>query len=268
MLSIQREMRRPDAETPEQSSDATEARSKREKPDYDALVKQRNESIKAKVGGMWAGLKKGWGAVKEGGGKAWDFTISLDKRGAHRLGQAADAGVEAGRAVGRTAMAGAESVGAGARFVGEKAVELGQDIRQGARTAAELSEEAVVSGIQATVDTGKYLYKEGKETAEMAMEGINKGIEAAGKKYNEVKLGIRERFAKAREAILNRVEMAKYRAEQRKLNEFRTKEAEFAALAGVSEQRMAEIKARTEQRLAAKGISRAESEPSESGMAA
>jgi hypothetical protein len=261
MLSLNAEMRRPDAEMGEQAPDAPEARPKREKPDYDALAQERTANLKTKTTGLWGRLKNGFGAAK-------DFVLTIDKRAAYRAGQAADAGMDAGRAVGRTAVAGVEAVGAGAKFVGDKAVELGQDIRQGARAAAEFGEEKVVSGIVATVDAGKYVYEQGKKGAEMTMEGINRGIEAVGNRYTEVKTGIRERFTKAREAILGTVEMIQYKAEQRKLNEFRAKEAEFAALAGISEQRMAEIKARAEQRLAAKGISSAESEPSEAGIAA
>lgn len=257
--------------------------SKREKPDFNALAQQRVEAVKTKTGSKWEGIKKGFA-------KARDFVLTIDSRTAYRAGQAKDAGVAGAEAVGRTAVAGAEKFGAGtAHVVGktremgeaatdfagdvlvagiDKTIDTGKALGRGAKATAEFGVGVAVLGVEAGVKGGKLVYEKGRQTAEAARDGIDRGVEAAHNKYTEVRTGIKERFAKAREAVLVTKEWAKFQAEQVKHNAYKALAESFEAKRGSSQEKMAEIQMRAAKVLESRGISREESEPSEYQVAA
>jgi len=227
--------------------------SRRERPDFGALAQQRVEAVKSKTESRWSLIKKGFATAR-------DFVLTLDARTAYRAGQAKDAGVAGAEAVGRTAVAGAEATAAGAKYAGGKAVEAGQAVGRGARATAEFGAGAAVAGAEAVAEGGKYVYAKGQQGAEMAMEGISRGVEAAKNKYTEIRTGITERYSKAKELALSTVEGIQFAAEQKKFNEYKAQEAIFAARAALSQDRMAEIQRRATERLGASGISPEESQ--------
>lgn len=244
-----------ETERPEPS----ESRSGRERPDFSALAQQRVESFTQK--------DSKWDRMKQGIAKARDFVLTLDARAAYRAGQVKDVGVAGAEAVSRTAVAGAEATAVGAKYAGGKAVEAGQAVGRGAKATAEFGAGMAVAGAEAVAEGGKYIYKKGQQGAEMVRDGINRGVEAAHTKYNETRTSIVDKYRGAKEALLSTADMLQYKAEQRRFDEYKTQEAIFAAKAGLSQDRMAEIQHRAEQRLAASGISREESQPSDSMVA-
>ena len=260
---------------------------------YADLAKQRVDSFTKTKGSVWARLKQGFNTAR-------DFVLTIDVRTADTAGQIKDNAVEgakyvggkvveAGQAVGRAGAAGAEATVEGIRFVQDKAREAGEALEEGigtgivatvegakyvgaktvdaskavgrgAKATAEFGVGAAIVGAEAIGSAGKYVYETGKAGAEQTWEGIQRGVESAQNKYSEVRSGIAEKFRRAKEAVLNRAEMLRYKGEQAKLNTFKALSDSFAQRAGLSAERMAAIQEQARQRLEAKGITKQESE--------
>lgn len=266
------------SETSEARAEApqkVEAGSKRERPDFVALAKQRVESFQTKKESRWSKIKSGFKSAR-------DFVLTLDARTAYRAGQAKDVAVEGAqfvasktaegaRAAGRgakaagefgvgMAVAGAEATAEGARFVAGKTADAGRAVGRGAIATAEFGAGVVGAGAVAAAEAGKFVYKEGKQGAEIAWQGITRGVESAHNKFNDARSAISEKYRSAKEAVLNGAEIMRFKAEQLKFNAFKTLETSFAQRAGFSEQKMADIQERANKRLEAKGISPQESQ--------